>query len=116
MRKLLEGRKFCAVAGAVMAFLFFDPMISGAERELGIGTPLVRIKRQAVDSTNLASAGYDRDARVLEIEFRSGVIYRYLAVQPEVFENLMSAASKGRFFVREIRGKYQFQRVREIQR
>lgn len=113
MRNLLEGRKTCVAAGAAAVILFFAQVASGVEQDRESSIPPVRIKRLAVDSTNLASAGYDRDSRVLEIEFKSGAVYRYLAVPPEVFENLLRAASKGRFFVREIRGKYEFHCVRE---
>jgi hypothetical protein len=113
MWKLLEGRLFVLAAGASMAVLLGVPAASADDERVEISALPVRIKRQAVDSTNLASAGYDHDARVLEIEFKSGAVYRYLAVPPAVFEELMRAASKGRFFSREIRGKYEFQRVRE---
>jgi hypothetical protein len=113
MRNLSEGRKSCVAAGAAIIALYFAKALFGAEPGFEISAPPVRIKRLTVDSTNLASAGYDRDSRVLEIEFRSGAIYRYHAVQPEIFENLMRAASKGRYFVREIRGKYEFRCVRE---
>jgi lysyl-tRNA synthetase class 2 len=49
---------------------------------------------------------------VLEIEFRSGASYRYLEVPPAVFEEMKKATSKGRFFARFIRGKYEFQRLK----
>lgn len=114
MRKLLKGRKICAVACAA-TILLFEPTIFGAERENPISVRPAHINRLAVDSTNLASVGYDRDARVLEVEFRTGSIYRYRAVPADVFADLMSAPSKGRFFAREIRDKYQFQRMRTVQ-
>ncbi len=36
--------------------------------------------RTSVQSTTLASVGYDVGTHVLELEFRSGEIYRYAAV------------------------------------
>jgi KTSC domain len=71
----------------------------------------VRIERAPVESSGLVSIGFAPKARVLEIEFRSGAIYRYLGVPPTVFEAFKKAESKGRYFAQSIRGKYEFQRV-----
>ena len=84
-------------------------MIFAADR-LAVAAPL-RIERAAVESSSLVSIGFAREARVLEIEFRSGAIYRYLAVPPKVFDGLKKAESKGRYFAQTIRGKFEFQRV-----
>jgi KTSC domain len=70
-----------------------------------------RIDRLPVESTSLASMGFAKEARVLEIEFRSGAIYRYFDVPQNVFEELKRAQSIGRYFAQSIRGKYEFQRV-----
>lgn len=76
----------------------------------------VVIKRVAVLSSTIASVGYSRDARVLEVEFRTGAIYRYRAVPESVFKGMSSATSKGRFFGAEIRGKFPYEKVREVPR
>jgi hypothetical protein len=68
----------------------------------------VVIHRDAVDSSNLVSAGYHRGAKVLEIEFQSGSVYRYRDVPLNAYEALMGAESKGRYFSRQIRGRYEF--------
>lgn len=73
---------------------------------------LSRIKREPVASTNVASIGYSRHLRTLEIEFVRGAIYRFLEVPPNVYQALMAADSKGRFITENIRGKFQFLRVR----
>jgi len=70
------------------------------------------VERVAVESSSLLSIGYDQKARTLEIEFRSGARYRYLAVPATVFEELKKAPSKGRYFAQSIRGRYEFQRLR----
>jgi hypothetical protein len=74
------------------------------------------IERTPVDSTNLASVGYDAAARVLEIEFHSGGVYRYREVPRAVFDALLAAESKGRYFLEHIRGKFAFDRVTEAAR
>jgi hypothetical protein len=59
--------------------------------------------RTPIDSTTLASAGYDTAACLLELEFRGGAIYRYLSVPASLYRDLLAADSKGRFFNRFIR-------------
>ena len=71
-----------------------------------------RIKRESVSSSNVASIGYSRHLRALEIEFTRGAIYRFLQVPPGVYRGLISADSKGHFIAENIRGKYRFVRVR----
>ena len=60
----------------------------------------------AVDSSLLASAAYDADESVLQLEFRDGAIYRYFAVPPAVYHDLLAADSKGSYFNKQIRGRF----------
>lgn len=76
----------------------------------------ITIKRKGVVSSNLASVGYAARAKVLEIEFHSGAIYRYRDVPAEVHAELMSAESKGQYFGRRIRGRFEFRRMSESPR
>jgi hypothetical protein len=69
------------------------------------------MKRAAVDSSSLESVGYDRDARVMEIRFRSGGVYQYFDVAPVVHRRLMNASSKGRYFAKAVRSAYPYRRV-----
>jgi hypothetical protein len=64
------------------------------------------MRRTAVDSTTMRSVGYDSTQQILEIEFTSGAVYRYLDVPATVFEGLKHAESKGRYFNQEIRDDY----------
>jgi tyrosyl-tRNA synthetase len=71
-----------------------------------------KLERQAVSSANLASVGYCRDTRTLEIEFRNGVIYRYYDIPQEEFDNLMKADSHGQHFDANIKkGAYNYIKV-----
>jgi KTSC domain len=70
------------------------------------------IKRDAVQSTALASVGYSNRLRALEIEFRNGAIYRYLSVPPAIYHDLMVAPSKARFYDENIRRKFRSVHVR----
>jgi hypothetical protein len=70
------------------------------------------MRRQRVESSSLASVGYDAATRILEVEFRKGRIYQYHGVGTKRFEQLMTAESKGRFMNAHIRTAYRFTRVR----
>ena len=71
-----------------------------------------RIKRSPVDSSALASVGYSRRLRALEIEFRNGAIYRYFDVPPSIYRALLNAPSKARFYDHNIRHKFLSAHVR----
>ena len=68
------------------------------------------VKRTPMESSTIASAGYISGEGILEIEFRSGAVYRYKRVPKKIFIAFAKAQSKGRFFGSEIRGKYSFER------
>ena len=70
------------------------------------------IQRAAVESSSIASVGYGRASKLLEIEFRSGAIYRYREVPESVFTAFSAARSKGHFFGTQVRGKYTFEKLR----
>ena len=91
----------------VAATLHADP--APAPEPVGI---VSRIKRVPVESTALATVGYSKRLRALEIEFRNGAIYRYLEVAPNVYGALLRARSKARFYDQNIRRKYRSLHVR----
>ena len=61
------------------------------------------MKRERLDSSSLASAGYDPAAHVLEVEFRNGGVYQYFEVEDEEYEGFRKAPSKGRYLNTEIK-------------
>ena len=73
-----------------------------------------RMERQPVSSTALVSVGYDPQAQVLELEFRSGRVYRYRGVSAELHGWLMRTPDKGALFHRLIDGKFPFERIDHI--
>jgi len=68
------------------------------------------VRRTAVESSLLTSVAYSTD-QTLQLEFRSGAVYRYFAVPPTVFQGLISAESKGAYFNRTIRNHFRYQRL-----
>ena len=98
---------------ALFACLLFVTPSAGDPPPAPDSTGIVsRIKREPVQSTALASVGYSRRLRALEIEFKNGAIYRYLEVDRSTYHGLMSAPSKTRFYHEKIRSKYRSLRVR----
>src|SRR3954469_23317278 len=75
-------------------------------------TIVSRIKLPPVQSTALASVGYSKRLHALEIEFRNGAVYRYLEIGPDIYDGLLSASSKARFYDENIRHKYPSLHVR----
>jgi hypothetical protein len=67
--------------------------------------------RKEVISSELRSVGYKEETSMLEVEFRSGGVYRYFGVRRDLYLNLMAAESKGRFFNEWIRERHYYQRV-----
>ena len=56
-------------------------------------------RRLIQDSISIASIGYDRSRRELEVEFHdSGDVYRYFEVPDEEYAAILSASSKGIYF------------------
>ena len=70
------------------------------------------LERKPVRSSDLSSVGYDERRLMLEIEFRSGGIYRYLEVPKETFSGLMESDSKGRYFATHIRDRFRHERLK----
>ena len=67
--------------------------------------------RTPVTSSVIASLGYDPDAKILEVEFRTGRIYQYFPVPPSVHQALLNAESRGRYFNEQIREHYSYREV-----
>lgn len=69
------------------------------------------MERQLVSSSNLNSVGYDTESAILEVGFRNGRTYQYYQVPVAVWQGLMSAYSKGRYFADCIKDRYRQRRV-----
>lgn len=69
------------------------------------------MKRESVVSANIASVGYDEEAEILEIEFKSGGVYQYSHVPKRVHKNLLGAKSVGNYFFTSVKGQYDFEKI-----
>ena len=62
-------------------------------------------------SSAIRAIDYDRSRKRLRITFVSGERYAYERVPGEVHLAFLAAASKGCFFLAEVRGRYDFTRL-----
>ena len=67
--------------------------------------------REAVQSTNIRSVGYEEATETLEVEFVNGSIYQYVNVPVNVHAEFMYASSKGRFHHLYIKDSYAHSRI-----
>ena len=65
----------------------------------------------SVESTTLAMVGYDENLKRLQLGFCSRAVYLYFGVPATVYEGLLDAPSKGRYFNRTIRGRYPYRQI-----
>ncbi|MDQ3280190.1 MAG: KTSC domain-containing protein [Acidobacteriota bacterium] len=70
------------------------------------------IRSKAVDSSVLATVGYDKQRRVLKVRFRNGRIYYYLDVSPAEHAALLASTSIGKYFNEVIKPQHRAVRVR----
>jgi KTSC domain len=68
-------------------------------------------RRVCLESSALTAVSFSPETNVLEVEFRNGLTYEYLGVPYPLYEQLLSASSKGAFLGRFIRNAFPFRRV-----
>ena len=64
--------------------------------------------RQEVESSVIGAVGH---SRVLEILFESGRVYQYYDVPENIYQEMLTSESKGKYFNANIRGKYPYQEI-----
>lgn len=67
--------------------------------------------RQPVQSSNLASVGYDQASSTLEVEFLNGSVYQYFDVPESVYLGLINAGSHGQFLNQVVKGNFRYARL-----
>lgn len=69
------------------------------------------MRREHVESSNIASIGYDPGSQTLEIEFLNGLIYQYFDIPQHIHEGLMGSDSQGRYLAYNIKGVYRYSKI-----
>jgi len=65
----------------------------------------------SVESSHMATMGYEPDTKVLQIGFKNNTLYEYFDVPPNVWEEFKAAESKGKYLAKFIKGTYQYKKV-----
>jgi hypothetical protein len=69
------------------------------------------MERLIVESSIIRSVGYDAANDVLQIEFNRGHVRNYFGVPPSVYREMITAGSKGKYYLKHIRDKFEFATV-----
>lgn len=64
-----------------------------------------------VTSSNLRAVGYDANTQLLTISFIKSGIYEFYSVPASIHSDLMNAYSKGTYFDRNIKGRFQYKKI-----
>ena len=88
---------------AVAAMVFAN--VGFAEEPAAVASPALT----QVESSLIKAVGYDAATQVLTVTFvdQEGT-YEYQKVPESVYKELMAAESKGSFFAKNIKGKFEF--------
>lgn len=60
-----------------------------------------------VNSSAIDAIGYTPATQQLKIKFNQGHTYTFFSVPQHIFDSFLSASSKGVYYSRHIKGKYQ---------
>ena len=70
------------------------------------------IERKAIRRGGIKSAGYDRNQRVLEIEFDNGDVIQHTAVGEEIARRFLTASSPASVYKDTIQEEFTVKRIR----
>jgi len=65
----------------------------------------------SIQSSNIKSASYETDSKTLTITFSNLNVYKYYDVPWEIFARFRISESQGKYFSKEINGKYKYSKV-----
>lgn len=66
-----------------------------------------KIAMTPCESSNIAGFGYDLERHTLAVQFKSGDVWHYPGVSYDLAERFSEAASKGKFYYANIKGKFE---------
>ncbi len=64
-----------------------------------------------VNSSQISHIGYNAAEQTMDVQFKSGGLYRYHKVTPEKHAALMAADSIGKHLGQNIKGKHEFTKL-----
>ena len=70
-----------------------------------------RIPLEPIASSSLSAIGYNPAKQILAVQFKNGTIFHYAGISLDLAGELGLADSKGSFYAKNIRGKFQAERM-----
>lgn len=74
-------------------------------------TKYSNLRKHFVDSSNIEWIAYDDKNKILYVHFHSNSTYMYEKVPKNIFERLLKAGSKGRYFAIAIKYEFKYTRL-----
>lgn len=68
--------------------------------------------RKPVESSNINSLGWEDGT--LEVEFKSGKVYKFFNVGEEVYKAFLGSPSKGKYFHQYIKGEFECEKPTDV--
>lgn len=69
------------------------------------------IKIETIRSSMLKSVSYDETESSLIVEFHNGGEYKYKAVPKEIFDAMLNSDSEGKYFLANIKNKFECEKL-----
>lgn len=66
---------------------------------------------ESPESSTIAKVGFDDEALILIVEFKTTGVYHYFDVPLHVFEAMRAASSRGQFLAQNVKGQYRYSRA-----
>jgi hypothetical protein len=64
------------------------------------------MNRDYIESSTIASAGYESSSLTLEVEFKNGSLYQYYDVPQSTYDEFTASASKGSYLNNVIKKQF----------
>lgn len=61
-----------------------------------------------VESSNIEAIGYEYEDEILYIKYLNGSVYKFYKVPKQIYEEFLSAPSKGQFMNSRIKGAFSY--------
>jgi hypothetical protein len=64
------------------------------------------MNRTYVESSNIASIGYDAESLTLEVEFKKGSVYQYYDAPSSIYDEFLASSSKGTYLYDSVKRQF----------
>jgi hypothetical protein len=69
------------------------------------------MKMRGIASRSIKKVGYDKERRILLVEFHNGHLYEYRDFPASTYADFIASTSRGAYFNKYIRDHYSFHRI-----